>query len=112
MSISLGKNRISLLLMIGALFASAYCAFGGDYLRYCIVSSGDPKFPNGAFYGYKSSSTGPGDDAFKKCQALAEEKKMPLVARWGIFTLLVLIILVFGAYGQGYDAAQFIYNQF
>ena len=40
------------------------------------------------------------------------EKKMPLVARWGIFTLLVLIILVFGAYGQGYDAAQFIYNQF
>ena len=40
------------------------------------------------------------------------EKKMPLPARWGIFTLLVLVILVFGAYGQGYDAAQFIYNQF
>ncbi len=40
------------------------------------------------------------------------EKKMPMPARWGMFTLLVLVILVFGAYGQGYDAAQFIYNQF
>ncbi|MCL2708157.1 MAG: MBOAT family protein, partial [Defluviitaleaceae bacterium] len=26
--------------------------------------------------------------------------------------LTVLVILVFGAYGEGYDARQFIYNQF
>lgn len=29
-----------------------------------------------------------------------------------VFCLLFLIILVFGAYGVGYDASQFIYNQF
>jgi len=40
------------------------------------------------------------------------EKKLPLPARWGLFTALLLIIVIFGAYGQGYDAAQFIYNQF
>ena len=40
------------------------------------------------------------------------EKKLPMPLRWGAFTILVMIILVFGAYGEGYDAAQFIYNQF
>ena len=28
------------------------------------------------------------------------------------FSLLAIIILVFGAYGVGYDSSQFIYNQF
>ena len=40
------------------------------------------------------------------------EKKLPMPGRWILFTLLLLLILVFGAYGQGYDASQFIYNQF
>ena len=40
------------------------------------------------------------------------EKKLPFAARWGIFAVLLLIIIVFGAYGLGYDASQFIYNQF
>ena len=40
------------------------------------------------------------------------EKKLPMPARWGLFTALLLIIVVFGAYGLGYDASQFIYNQF
>ncbi len=40
------------------------------------------------------------------------EKKLPMPGRWILFTVLLLLILVFGAYGQGYDAAQFIYNQF
>ncbi|MBP5491794.1 MAG: MBOAT family protein [Clostridiales bacterium] len=40
------------------------------------------------------------------------EKKLPFAARWAVFTILLLVIVVFGAYGQGYDAAQFIYNQF
>ena len=31
---------------------------------------------------------------------------------WGACTLLALLILVFGMYGVGYDASQFIYNQF
>ena len=40
------------------------------------------------------------------------EKKIPFAGRWAIFTVLLLIIVVFGAYGLGYDASQFIYNQF
>ena len=40
------------------------------------------------------------------------EKKLPMPARWGLFTVLLLVIVVFGAYGLGYDASQFIYNQF
>ena len=40
------------------------------------------------------------------------EKKIPFVGRWVIFSVLLLIIVVFGAYGLGYDASQFIYNQF
>ncbi|MBO4474357.1 MAG: MBOAT family protein [Clostridiales bacterium] len=40
------------------------------------------------------------------------EKKLPFAARWVVFTFLLLIIVVFGAYGLGYDASQFIYNQF
>ena len=37
-----------------------------------------------------------------------QKKLLPYV----LFTLLVLAVLVFGAYGVGYDSAQFIYNQF
>lgn len=40
------------------------------------------------------------------------EKKIPFAGRWAIFTALLLVIVVFGAYGLGYNAAQFIYNQF
>ena len=40
------------------------------------------------------------------------EKKIPFAGRWAIFSALLLIIIVFGAYGLGYDASQFIYNQF
>ena len=36
----------------------------------------------------------------------------PTVLRYGVYYALVLFILVFGAYGVGYDASQFIYNQF
>ena len=36
----------------------------------------------------------------------------PLALRWTLFGLLFLAIVVFGAYGVGYDANQFIYNQF
>lgn len=35
-----------------------------------------------------------------------------LVLRWFLFGLLFLSVAVFGAYGVGYDANQFIYNQF
>ncbi|MBR3032451.1 MAG: MBOAT family protein [Clostridiales bacterium] len=40
------------------------------------------------------------------------EKKIPFAGRWAVFSVLLIVIIVFGAYGLGYDASQFIYNQF
>ena len=39
-------------------------------------------------------------------------QKKPYPVRYVLFLLLFVVILVFGAYGNGYDASQFIYNQF
>lgn len=36
----------------------------------------------------------------------------PLALRYALYWVLLVSILVFGAYGIGYDASQFIYNQF
>lgn len=36
----------------------------------------------------------------------------PMLTRYVLYTLLFLSILIFGAYGIGYDANQFIYSQF
>ncbi|HOO11341.1 MAG TPA: MBOAT family protein, partial [Bacillota bacterium] len=36
----------------------------------------------------------------------------PFVLRYAAYYVLIVSILVFGAYGIGYDASQFIYNQF
>lgn len=36
----------------------------------------------------------------------------PLVLRYSVYYLLIISVVVFGAYGVGYDASQFIYNQF
>ena len=36
----------------------------------------------------------------------------PLFVRYGVYYGMVIIILVLGAYGTGYDSSQFIYNQF
>ena len=42
-------------------------------------------------------------------EQLAEK---PLALRWAVFGALLLAVVVFGAYGVGFDANQFIYNQF
>ena len=34
------------------------------------------------------------------------------ILSWCVFGTLFILILLFGAYGIGYDASQFIYNQF
>jgi hypothetical protein len=34
------------------------------------------------------------------------------VLSWTIFGTLLLAVILLGAYGVGYDASQFIYNQF
>jgi hypothetical protein len=36
----------------------------------------------------------------------------PLTVRYLSYFALVIAILIFGAYGVGYDASQFIYSQF
>ena len=38
--------------------------------------------------------------------------RLPYPARFAIYYGLFLIIILMGAYGIGYDASQFIYNQF
>lgn len=38
--------------------------------------------------------------------------RRPAAIRVALFALIVLLIMVFGAYGIGYDAGQFIYTQF
>jgi hypothetical protein len=32
--------------------------------------------------------------------------------RYAVYSFMFIIILIFGAYGVGYDSSQFIYNQF
>ncbi|MBD5161369.1 MAG: MBOAT family protein [Oscillibacter sp.] len=42
----------------------------------------------------------------------AQLAEKPLALRWALFGALLLAVAVFGAYGVGFDANQFIYNQF
>ena len=39
-------------------------------------------------------------------------ERAPEAARYAVAFGLTFAVLVFGAYGVGYDASQFIYNQF
>ncbi|MFY9286661.1 MAG: MBOAT family O-acyltransferase [Tissierellaceae bacterium] len=38
--------------------------------------------------------------------------KKPAILRYSVYYVLIVSIIVFGAYGVGYDSSQFIYNQF
>ncbi len=38
--------------------------------------------------------------------------RKPRAALYGVMAALALVIVIFGAYGVGYDSSQFIYNQF
>ena len=48
-----------------------------------IRTSGDPAVAAGKFYGYRTKTEGPGDDALAKAQSLAEAEHVPLVVVWG-----------------------------
>ncbi len=39
-------------------------------------------------------------------------RQRPFALRYALYSLLLIAILLFGAYGIGYDSTQFIYNQF
>ena len=41
-----------------------------------------------------------------------ELAKQNLLFRWIIYYIAIIFILIFGIYGEGYDASQFIYFQF
>ena len=38
--------------------------------------------------------------------------KQNFIVRWIIYGLAIAIVLIFGAYGSGYNAADFIYTTF
>ena len=38
--------------------------------------------------------------------------RLPVVPRWIFYFVSVYVILIFGAYGPGFDASAFIYFQF
>lgn len=47
-----------------------------------IQTSGEPSVGTGRFYGYRTSASGPGDQAFAKAKAEAEAEGVPLVVIW------------------------------
>lgn len=48
----------------------------------------------------------------RKVSLRAVIARQPLVFRWAIYIAAVLLLLIFGHYGPGYDAANFIYEAF
>lgn len=48
-------------------------------------------------------------ERFSVREKLAEQN---IVFRWGIIYLAIFSILIFGAYGKGFDPAAFIYTQY
>ena len=48
----------------------------------------------------------------EKCGSVRELVWKKPAASYALFGALAIVILVFGAYGVGYDSTQFIYNQF
>ena len=49
------------------------------------------------------------EKGIKVRDSLARQK---LPVRWCVYAGLVMAVVIFGAYGQGYDAVDFIYGQF
>ncbi|HKL98938.1 MAG TPA: MBOAT family protein, partial [Mobilitalea sp.] len=50
-----------------------------------------------------------------KSRALSFRDKLaarPLALRYAVYFMLLLAVLIFGAYGIGYDSNQFIYSRF
>lgn len=75
------KSRYAAVLLV-AVFLSCLEVMASTLTK--IQTSGDPTYPTGGrFYGYVSSSTGPGDQAFAKILALAKEKHAPFIIVYG-----------------------------
>ena len=47
-----------------------------------------------------------------KCDVLEKLSNQCFLFRWCIYIFAVLFLLLFGVYGSGYNAQQFIYSQF
>ncbi len=78
---------------------SKLCSFGLSASDYIIVGIGVAMLIGVSLYEERRGS-------------IREALKDHVWLNGVVFTLLILAILVFGAYGIGYDSAQFIYNQF
>jgi D-alanyl-lipoteichoic acid acyltransferase DltB (MBOAT superfamily) len=52
-------------------------------------------------------------DVLRRTKSLRFELSMQnTVFRWSVYIAVIVLILIFGIYGPGYDKQQFIYNQF
>ena len=38
--------------------------------------------------------------------------KKPFILRWLVFFVLIMAVIIFGIYGSGYAASDFVYMQF
>ena len=47
-----------------------------------------------------------------RCEAVKWLANRPWLLRWSLYFLLIVIFLVFGVYGEGFDPGDFIYVQF
>lgn len=53
-----------------------------------------------------------GDFMQKRFSVREELKSKNIVFRWAVSYILIIALVIFGVYGPGYDASQFIYFQF
>ena len=50
--------------------------------------------------------------ANKNNELVIKFEKMNFPLRWTVYLLLIFAVLIFGVYGPGFEASQFIYFQF
>jgi D-alanyl-lipoteichoic acid acyltransferase DltB (MBOAT superfamily) len=84
---------------LGALSAEEFLSFGVTKAQYVIVAAGCVIMAAVSICGRKES-------------VREQIAAFPYAAKYAVFAGLFFAVLLFGSYGYGFDAAQFIYNQF
>ena len=69
-------------MLIVSMFAASAAANAATLDAALAQTSGDPSVSAGVFYGYRTATEGPGDDALGKARALAKAEHVPLVVVW------------------------------
>lgn len=84
---------------ISALTLEEFSSFGLSAGQYIVVAAGTVLMFIVSMLGRKGS-------------VREQLSTKPYIVKYIVFAALFLVIVLFGSYGVGYDAAQFIYNQF